>query len=37
MSAKQKYKDHKRVKAACDAILKVIKPGDVVNQVNSHK
>lgn len=31
------YNDRKVVNAACEAILKVIKPGDVVNQVGERK
>lgn len=37
MSAKQNYKDRKLVNLTCEAILKFIKPGDVVNQVGTHK
>lgn len=33
MSTKEKYKNRKLVDSACDSILKIIKPGDVVNQV----
>jgi len=31
------YNDRDRVNAACESILKTIKPGDVVNQVGTHK
>jgi hypothetical protein len=31
------YKDPKLVNASCEAILKVIKPGDVINQVGERK
>lgn len=37
MSATPNYEDHKLVNSACEAILKVIKPGDVVNQVGDRK
>jgi hypothetical protein len=37
MSATQNYKDRKLVNSAFEAILKLIKPGDVVNQVGEHK
>lgn len=37
MSSEAKYKDRNRVNAACDSILKVIKPGDVVNQAGDFK
>ena len=32
MSSKELYKDRQRVETACNAILQVIQPGDVVNQ-----
>jgi hypothetical protein len=34
---KQTYKDRERVNSACEDILNVIKPGDVVNQVGDIK
>ncbi|MBN2030187.1 hypothetical protein JW824_08065 [bacterium] len=37
MKEKDKYKDKKLVDSACDNILQVIKPGDVVNQVGDFK
>ena len=37
MTATRNYKDRKSVNASCEAILKVIKPGDVVNQVGERK
>ncbi len=32
LRAKEKYNDRKRVDSACKDILKVVKPGDVINQ-----
>ena len=37
MTTKPIYRDRVRVKAACDAILKIIQPGDVVNQVGDFR
>jgi hypothetical protein len=37
MPAKQNYSNRKLVNTACEAILKVIKPGDIVNQVGERK
>ncbi len=37
MNNKDKYKDKKRVDSACENILKMIKPGDVINQVGDFK
>lgn len=37
MTATRNYDDPKVVKAACEEILKVIKPGDVINQVGERK
>ena len=37
MSSTLKYNDRNLVNSAMDTILQVIKPGDVVNQIGSHK
>ena len=37
MSAPQNYKNRELVNSACEAILGVIEPGDVVNQVGDRK
>jgi len=36
MTATRPYRERKSVNSACEAILKLIKPGDVVNQVGKH-
>lgn len=37
MNEKDKYKDRSRVNSACENILKVIQPGDVINQAGDFK
>lgn len=37
MRALHAYKNRKQVDSACEALLKVTEPGDVINQVGDHK